>query len=133
MYGDFDNLDDLDAMANLGENEKQVKLIVRAAAFQSKNHILSYLTSPNDPMAAQDDFQMVGILSEADMTPLIHCKRCRYNLNEECNNPHHTPETLAISCGDCENASWCLRKNPRKKIPVREPQERREKWSAVKV
>jgi len=55
--------------SRLGKQTK-ARLIVRAAAFESKNHVLSYLTSQNDLMAAQDDFQMVGILSKADMTSM---------------------------------------------------------------
>jgi len=55
--------------SRLGKQTK-ARLIVRAAAFESKNHVLSYLTSQNDLMAAQDDFQMVAILSKADMTSM---------------------------------------------------------------
>ena len=52
-------------LSHLGR-QAQARLIVRAAAFQSKNQVFSNIQNQNDYMMAQDDYMYAQILSKAD-------------------------------------------------------------------
>jgi hypothetical protein len=55
--------------SEMGDRMKK-RIDVRASAFLSKNHVFSNIVDNRDYLMAQDDFQYVKILSEADTTSM---------------------------------------------------------------